>query len=387
MDEIIELVASQSDGGGKVVDRKNESAEDAKDPERVADESPDAPTDSHKSRKSQLTVECKKMRAEIAKLTSIVRGQQKKIGNMETMLTKVLSLLESSGPSTSQRGQPTPRSWVAAPIAPGSQSRNHFTDSVVDNAATSKKPSQNESSQGAWHDNGSGRTYNQDDGHFTMIVHRTLNDMTRRKNNVVITGLMEEKDTGKSDSESFAEFCENFMPIKPALTGINSCRRIGKSTDGRPRRLLVHLQSKEAADELLEAAPQLRYCDDSYVASSIFINEDMSPAEAKLAYEARKKRRDRQQRHSANSANFTASNEISEDPQEHCTSKNVSPIQHAVSPGKNVEAVSFTLKSVPTASPTATASPTVVLDELPSAGQTATPGNAPVPSSTSSTFH
>jgi len=190
---------------------------------------------------------------------------------------------------------------------------------------------------------------------------------------------MEERDTGKSDSESFAEFCESFMPIKPALAGINSCRRIGTSTDGRPRRLLVHLQSKEAADELLEAAPQLRYCDDSYAASNIFINEDLSPAEAKLAYEARKKRRDRQQRHSAD---FIASDEISDDPQENCASKNVSHIRHAVSPGKNVEAASFTLTSVPAASPT------VVLRALSTAGPSATPSDAPVlPSSSSSTFH
>jgi len=32
--------------------------------------------------------------------------------------------------------------------------------------------------------------------HFTMIVHRTLGDMSRRKNNIVITGLPEEEETG-----------------------------------------------------------------------------------------------------------------------------------------------------------------------------------------------
>jgi len=378
MDEIIELVASQSDVGGKVVDRKNDSVDDVQD---NADEFAEAPADSHKSHKShksQLTVECRKMRTEITKLSSIIREQQKKISSMEAMLTKVLSLLESTGASTGQRGHPTPASWVAAPVASSSQSRRQHTNSTVDNTATSRKSTQNESGQGAWHARNAGITHDQDDGHFTMIVHRTLNDMSRRKNNVVITGLLEEKDTGKSDSESFVEFCENFMPIKPVLNGPSSCRRIGKSTDGRPRRLLVHLQSKETADELLEAAPQLRYCDDSYVASNIFINEDLSPAEAKLAYEARQKRRDRQQRHSAN---FVGSDEINiEDHQENNTSKNVLPIQHAVSPGKNVEAASFTMTSRHSASPTV-----VVPVALHLADQIAAPDDAPVPSS--STFH
>lgn len=381
MDEIIELVASQSDVGGKAMDRKNESAEDAQD---MAEESADAHTDSRKSHKAQLTVECRKMRTEIAKLTSIVHGQQKKICSMEAMLTRVLSLLESTGVSTGQRGQQKLASWVSALGASGNQSRRR-TNSTVDNTATSKKSSQNESGQGVWQANNRCSTYDQDqdqdDGHFTMIIHRTLNDMSRRKNNVVVTGLMEEKDTGKSDSESFAEFCENFMPIKPALTGINSCRRIGRPTEGRPRRLLVHLQSKEAADALLEAAPRLRYCDDSYVASSIFINQDLSPAEAKLAYEARKKRRDRQQRHSAN---FIASDENSEDPEENCTSKNVTSIRHAVSPGKNVEAASFSWTSSVPANPAE--SSTVVPGALTSTGQIAAPGDAPVPASTSSTF-
>ena len=177
-----------------------------------------------------------------------------------------------------------------------------------------------------------------------MIVHRTLNDVSRRKKNVIITGLMEEKDTGKSDCDIFGEFCENFMPIKPSLPNSNCCKRIGRSIDGRPRRLLVHLQSKEAADELLEIAPLLRHCDNSYVAANFFINEDLSPAEAKLAYEARQKRRQRQQRLrlSANVDDTTT-----EDNEENLSPRCPSPRLRETTPGKNINAAIFTTLGAP----------------------------------------
>jgi len=71
------------------------------------------------------------------------------------------------------------------------------------------------------------------------------------------------------------------------------CKRLGKLTDGshQPRRLLVHLTSEENVSHILSAAKSLRRSDDAYIAKAVYIKPDMSPAEAKLAFEKRAKMR------------------------------------------------------------------------------------------------
>jgi hypothetical protein len=125
-----------------------------------------------------------------------------------------------------------------------------------------------------------------------MIVHRTLNDVSRRMKNVIITGLPEESDTGVEDRTTFEEFAAAYLPIKPALAAGRCCQRIGKPSQDRPRRLLVRLNSEQAAADLVKNAPSLRNADDEYIAANVYINPDLSPTAAKLAYQARKRRRE-----------------------------------------------------------------------------------------------
>jgi len=54
---------------------------------------------------------------------------------------------------------------------------------------------------------------------------------------------------------------------------------------------LVHLTSEENVSHILSAAKSLRRSNDAYIAKSVYINPDISPAEAKLAFEKRAKRR------------------------------------------------------------------------------------------------
>jgi len=127
------------------------------------------------------------------------------------------------------------------------------------------------------------------DTHISLVVTRTLNDTQRRKRNVVITGLPESQEI--DDITAFSELCEYYLPVKPTVT-YGGCRRIGKESSDRPRRLLVRLNSEKMATELIRSAPLLRKSDDEYVARKIYINPDLSPSESKLAYEARQRRRE-----------------------------------------------------------------------------------------------
>ena len=128
------------------------------------------------------------------------------------------------------------------------------------------------------------------DAHTTMIIHRTLKDVSRRRCNVIVSGLHEEKSL-EDDRNAFLNICEQWLPIKPDLPS-GCCMRIGKQLQsGVPRRLLIHTGSEETADAILKGARLLRRSDDIEVSERIFINPDLAPEAAKLAYEQRQRRR------------------------------------------------------------------------------------------------
>jgi hypothetical protein len=140
--------------------------------------------------------------------------------------------------------------------------------------------------------------YADSDARTTLIVHRTLTDVSRRKRNVVVSGLPEDdSEEGLDDFSAFQELCAASIPFDVDLSE-GSCVRIGKQPQsGAPRRLLVRLRSEETAAALLSAAPLLRQSGDKFIESNIFFNPDLSPAAAKVAYEQRKMRREaREQR-------------------------------------------------------------------------------------------
>ena len=122
-------------------------------------------------------------------------------------------------------------------------------------------------------------------------VHRVLRDAARRKLNVVVTGLPEtvgsDSENHKEDSESFTKFCEENLVVKPPLAG-KGCMRVGKRVADRPRKLLVHLTSESSVASLLSASRNMQRTETT---KNFYINPDLSPAEAQLAYQQRQKRR------------------------------------------------------------------------------------------------
>ena len=71
-----------------------------------------------------------------------------------------------------------------------------------------------------------------------------------------------------------------------------SCRRIGKQVDNRLQPLLVTLESNEDAAYLVANARVLRRSCDLMVKQNVFVSADLTPAEAKAAYEIRRRRRE-----------------------------------------------------------------------------------------------
>jgi len=136
-----------------------------------------------------------------------------------------------------------------------------------------------------------------------MIIHRTLKDVSRRRCNVIVTGLPEEKSVD-DDQNAFLNICEQWLTIKPNLPS-GCCTRIGKQLhSGVPRRLLIRTGSEETANAILKEARFLRHSDDIEVSERIFINPDLAPEAAKLAYEQRQRRRANRQQHSVKEAHL-----------------------------------------------------------------------------------
>lgn len=122
-------------------------------------------------------------------------------------------------------------------------------------------------------------------------LQHALRDATRRKQNIVVSGLPEtcapDGTTDKeTDGAAFTSFCEENLSVKPPLAQ-SGCVRLGKSDGIRPRRLLVHLTSEHSATSVLAASKVLRQSSDTYISKNIYFNPDLNPVEAKLAYERR----------------------------------------------------------------------------------------------------
>ena len=121
-------------------------------------------------------------------------------------------------------------------------------------------------------------------------MHLEMADKQKRAKNIIITGLVAQTD--KTDAELFEQLCEDHLPVKPAFVR-SSCRRLGRPQSGKTQPLLITLDSTVGAADVLSSARDLRKSQDNVVKTSVFINADMTLAEAQAAYELRVRRRDR----------------------------------------------------------------------------------------------
>ena len=115
-------------------------------------------------------------------------------------------------------------------------------------------------------------------------VHNELMEKQRRKCNVVVSGLKEVE--GVDDVDAFCEICKTCLPVKPPVNRQN-CRRLGRKTTSKIRPLLITLVNESSAAELIQCAPLLRQ---SSEATGIYINADLTAAEALAGFQARERR-------------------------------------------------------------------------------------------------
>ena len=118
-----------------------------------------------------------------------------------------------------------------------------------------------------------------------MAVEAEKLERSRRQCNVIITGLPQVQ--GVSDEEVFTKLCEENLTTKPQPLG---CQRIGRPNLGSTRRLKVTLDSETAVLDLISSSYLLHESQNEAL-KKVFINRDLTPMEAQMAYDVRQLKR------------------------------------------------------------------------------------------------
>jgi hypothetical protein len=117
-----------------------------------------------------------------------------------------------------------------------------------------------------------------------MYVDQSLK--RRRESSLIVTGL--EPAAGNPDTELFASLCLAEFAIKPDVV---SAKRLGHSQTGKVQPLLVYLKQPDQAQQLINSAKRLRHSSEPAVRDRVFINQNLTKAEAAAAYQLRVQRR------------------------------------------------------------------------------------------------
>ena len=123
---------------------------------------------------------------------------------------------------------------------------------------------------------------------LVSAVYKDMAEKKKRANNIVITGLSSQD--GFDDKSVVSGMILQQFGRQVA---VRSSRRLGKPIAGRAQKLLVTLSSTEDAAYIVTNAGILRRSPNEFVRTNVFINADLTQAEAKAAFELRCIRRER----------------------------------------------------------------------------------------------
>ena len=119
-----------------------------------------------------------------------------------------------------------------------------------------------------------------------VAVHTENRSIQNRSRNIVISGLPEI--SGVSEREAVVELLNAELGLRPV---VGLCKRLGKPSEGRARKLLVTVGTAEQVAQVLASAKQLRLSSVDEIRNQVYINADQTRAEATAAYEQRCRRR------------------------------------------------------------------------------------------------
>jgi len=119
----------------------------------------------------------------------------------------------------------------------------------------------------------------------------------QRGNNIVITGMPPAQSADHEIKSVIDLLTVEFAWDTDLCPGVSvaRCRRLGKPQEGKLQPLLVTLDTREQAEYYVKNASLLRQSTQPETRNNVFINPDLTPSEAKAAFELRQRRRLRRQ--------------------------------------------------------------------------------------------
>lgn len=225
---------------------------------------------------------------EIDELKQILKFQQSQIGYLMSLfginecpvqLPPGITLSSSSPLMSMQQGTRNKSSLSAVEVRSSQSSSQDAGDASSSAALTYAKVTSNSISQIP--------LAKQFTKTIVSAVYRDLDDNNRRARNVIINGLPKH---GEDASEVRSLLTNEFGPTYDVL----KVRRLGKPRDDKIQPLLVVLDNPDQSASLIQRAKLLRQSTNEHVRRFVFINADVTRAEALASFQKRCERRERQ---------------------------------------------------------------------------------------------
>ena len=126
---------------------------------------------------------------------------------------------------------------------------------------------------------------------LVRAVHKDLISQKERKKNIVVSGL--NSSATISDKDLFKNLVGSHLNMIP-VPQLTFTRRLKTSSSSSSKPLLlVCFSTEDVATQVLSRARNLGSSESEHIRSNVFINRDLTKAEAAAAFEIRKQRRDR----------------------------------------------------------------------------------------------
>ena len=123
-------------------------------------------------------------------------------------------------------------------------------------------------------------------------VYKDRAEAQRRAASFIINGI--QKSDSSTDRDQITKLCTTEFGVCPEIAHY---KRLGKPLPGKIQPLLVYLKRVDQANFIVSSARQLRDSEDTYTRQSIYINENLTKAAARAAFELRCERRSATGRH------------------------------------------------------------------------------------------
>ena len=213
------------------------------------------------------------LRQQVSGLTTTVQQQASKIALLEQRLNDVLAAFGIAVPAV-----------AAAPLIPGGPIVAEQSSSSAAAAAVRSGPSTP----------GVGLPSSQPSAKTVRTIHESLVAAVyidkaaseRRAASFIVSGLA--PSTTSSDADVVTALCEDEIGIRPV---IKSTKRLGRPTAGKVQPVLVQLNNSDSAKHIVSQAKRLRQSSNLSTRNNVYINANLTKAEAMAAYAMRCNRR------------------------------------------------------------------------------------------------